>query len=137
MKQGVTYTFHHMGIPSTEVRLHETYSAAARMYTSDNDGGFKIQWHRFDSDSPLHSLIRTLPHVAFKVDDLKAAIEGEEVLLGPYEPIDEFLVAIINDAGVPVELIQTSLADDEIWRRARSGEGSLYRPGTSLEAKPK
>lgn len=77
----------------------------------------------------MHPLLKTLPHVAFKVNDLNAAIEGEKVLLGPYEPIDDFFVAVINDGGVPVELIQTTLTDEEIWRRARSGEGSLYRPG--------
>lgn len=37
------------------------------------------------------------------------------MILGPYEPINDYFVAIINDAGVPVELIQTSLSDEEIW----------------------
>ena len=34
---------------------------------------------------------------------------------------------MINDAGVPIELIETTLSDDELWIRARSGRGSLYR----------
>jgi len=68
-----------------------------------------------------------VPHVAFKVDDLQQAIEGEEVILGPYEPVDDYFVAVINDAGVPIELIQTGLSDEELWARARSGQGSLYR----------
>lgn len=55
-------------------------------------------------------------------------MQGEEVILGPYEPIDGYFVAIINDAGVPVELVQTSLSDEEIWGRAKRGEGALYRP---------
>jgi hypothetical protein len=62
----------------------------------------------------------------------RQAIAGEEVILGPYEPIDDYFVAIINDAGAPVELIQTSLSDAEIWGRAKRGEGSLYRPGNSF-----
>lgn len=127
MKPHIRYQFHHTGIPTTEVREGETYAASVKMYTSDNPGNFRIQWHRFEADSPLHPLIKTLPHVAFQVDDLEAAIEGEEVLLGPYEPIDDFRVAIINDGGVPVELIQTSLSPDEVWSRARTGQGSLYR----------
>ncbi|MBS7701458.1 hypothetical protein [Chelatococcus sp. YT9] len=52
------------------------------------------------------------------------------MILGPYEPIDGFHVAIIDDGGVPVELIQTELRDDEIWSRARCGQGSLYRGET-------
>lgn len=127
MKKDVHYQFHHTGIPTEEVREGETYAASMKMYTSDNPGNFRIQWHRFEEGSPMHPLIRTLPHVAFKVDNLEAAIEGAEVILGPYEPLDDFRVAIINDGGVPVELIQTNLADSEIWRRAKAGEGSLYR----------
>jgi hypothetical protein len=103
------------------------------MYTSDNGGNFRVQWHRFTPDSPLHPLVKTAPHIAFKVSDLMAAIAGEEVILGPYEPIDDYFVAIINDAGVPIELIQTSLSDDEIWGRAKRGEGSLYRPNNSFK----
>lgn len=34
---------------------------------------------------------------------------------------------MINDAGVPVELIQTALPDDEVWDMARRGEGAIYR----------
>lgn len=115
-----------MGIPTDQVRAEETYSEATGMFTSDNPGASRIQWHGFTPDSSLHPLIRVLPHVAFKVADLQAAIEGEEVLLGPYEPIDGYFVAIINDGGVPVELIQTTLSDDQLWKRAKSGQGALY-----------
>lgn len=116
-----------MGIPTMEVRPGEIFSVAAGMYTSDNPGNFRIQWHRFTAESPLHPLIRTVPHPAFKVPDLQAAIVGEVVILGPYEPIDGYFVAIIDDAGAPVELIQTDLTDSEIWGRARTGQGMLYR----------
>ena len=97
------------------------------MFTADNPGKFKVQWHRFTDDSPLHPLLKTVPHVAFKVDNLSAAISNEEIILGPYEPIDDYFVAVINDAGVPIELIQTTLTDEELWERARTGKGSLYR----------
>lgn len=127
MKPGIDYQFHHMGIPTEEIRPDEIYSPAASMYTSDNPGNFRIQWHRFTPESTLHEMIRTLPHPAFKVQNLEEAIKGEEVILGPYEPIDGYFVAMINDQGAPVELIQTELSDEEIWRRAKSGQGSLYR----------
>jgi hypothetical protein len=90
-------------------------------------GSFRIQWHRFEDDSPLHPLLKTLPHIAFKVNNLNTAIEGKEILLGPYEPIDGYFVAVINDAGVPIEFVQTELTDEELWERARNKEGSLYR----------
>ncbi|HEX3660073.1 MAG TPA: hypothetical protein VHU89_01495 [Acidobacteriaceae bacterium] len=116
---GSEATFHHMGIPTTEPKPGERFSERFGMYTSDSGcKAVRIQWHRFEKNSPLHSLIRTLPHAAFKVADLDASIRGSNVLLGPYEPIADFRVAIIEDGGLPVELIQTTLTDEELWRRA-------------------
>ena len=53
--------------------------------------------------------------MAFQVDNLAAAIEGESLLLGPYEPFHGFQVAMIEDNGIPIELIETSLSDDEVF----------------------
>jgi hypothetical protein len=49
-----------------------------------------------------------------QVDDLMQAIEGKTILLGPYEQIAGYKVAIIDDHGVPVELIETRLAPEEL-----------------------
>lgn len=127
MKADVKYEFHHVGIPLQDGKTEGVYSEKAGMYTVDNPGKFRIQWHRFTDDSPIHPLLKTVPHVALKVDNLARAIEGEVIILGPYEPIDGYQVAVINDNGAPVELIQTELSDDELWSRARNGQGSLYR----------
>ncbi|MFB0713276.1 VOC family protein [Buttiauxella noackiae] len=127
MKDTVKYEFHHFGIPLQDGKEEGVFSEKAGMYTVDNPGKFRVQWHRFTDNSPLHPLLKTVPHVAFKVDNLEDAIRGEEIILGPYEPIDDYFVAVINDCGVPIELIQTTLSDDELWGRARTGQGSLYR----------
>lgn len=116
---GVTCVFHHMGIPTTKKKPRERYSQRFGMYTSDSDcKTLRIQWHRFEPDSPLHSLIQTVPHVAFKVDDLSRATEGYALLLAPYEPIPNFRVAIIEDSGQPIELVQTTLTDEQLWAHA-------------------
>jgi len=127
-RPNVTYVLHHIGIPTGECRPGERYAAKVGMYTTDDlSGPMPVQWHRFEPDSPLHPLLREQPHIAYKVSDLRAAIEGHTVILGPYEPIDDYQVAVIDNAGLPVELIQTTLTDDEIWGRARSGQqSSLY-----------
>jgi hypothetical protein len=128
-REGVTYEFHHMGIPTLEPRAGERYSAQFRMYTSDADCALmRVQYHRFEEGSTLHELLRTVPHAAFKVSDLAKAVEGQTVLLGPYEPIDGFRVAVIRDGEAPVELIETTLSDEAIWGRAKSGtQSSMYR----------
>ena len=125
---GVSFEFHHMGIPTNEVRPGERYSARFGMYTSDGDCELlRVQWHRYTADSCLDPLVRSLPHPTFKVDNLDRAVANRKLLLGPYEPIEGYRVAIIDDAGIPVELIETTLTDEEIWGRAKSGNASIYR----------
>lgn len=122
-RKGVTYTLHHIGIPTAEQRPGERYAARAGMYTTDDlTGPVPVQWHRYEPGSPLHPLLREQPHVAYKVNDLGAAIEGHVVILGPYEPIDGYRVAVIDNAGMPIEFVDTTLTDEQIWGRARSGQ---------------
>ena len=123
---GVTCDFHHMGIPTVDKRPNERFSERFRMYTSDSDcRGMRVQWHRFEPDSQIHPLIQSAPHAAFKVDDLERAIAGYPVLLGPFEPIAQYRVAIIEDGGHPIEFVETSLTDEQLW--ARTGpESMLY-----------
>jgi hypothetical protein len=47
-----------------------------------------------------------VPHVAFEVDDLEAALEGREVLIEPNSPSPGVRVAFVVDNGAPVELMQ-------------------------------
>lgn len=118
---GVAYVFHHMGIPTTQAREDERYSPVYGMYTSDAPTALiRVQWHRFEPGSPLHPLLQQGPHAAFKVSDLDRAVAGKNVILGPYEPIPGFRVAAIEDGGVAIELIQTSLTDKQIWGQAKS-----------------
>ena len=54
-----------------------------------------------------------LPHVAYRVDDLQAAIEGEEVILGPFEPADFGQVAFIHKDGAVIEYLEYTNLD--VW----------------------
>lgn len=60
---------------------------------------------RFDESSPLHPLIKSVAHVAFEVDDLDAALVGQEVISRPGSPSDGVRAAMIVVDGAPVELI--------------------------------
>jgi hypothetical protein len=127
-RDGVDYEFHHLGIPTDEKRADERFSARFGMYTSDDASRTpRIQWHRFTNESCLHPLIQSVPHLAFKVSDLDRALLGQKLLLGPYEPIEGFRVAIIDDGGKPIEFIETKLSDEEIWDLAKAGrKTSIY-----------
>jgi len=84
-KSNVCYRYHHMGLPTTERRQDEHYSSTFKMYTSggEDPGGFRIQFHRFEPGSSSHPLIQSKPHVAFQVDDLEKALDGEARLARP------------------------------------------------------
>ena len=83
---------------------------------------FHIQWHRFDDDCPLHPLIKTIPHVAFKVPDLQEAIKGKKVILEPYFPLKGYQVAFIEENGAPIEFVETDLTEEEIADLAKEKE---------------
>jgi len=55
-----------------------------------------------------------VPHVAFKVDDISAELEGKEVLIEPNPPSEGVTVAFIVDNGAPIEFIQFDQPDCNI-----------------------
>ena len=121
------FEFHHMGIVVQDRREGERYSAPFKMYTSGgNDADFRIQYHRFEQGCPLHPLIQTLPHVAFKVADLEKAIHNRRVIMQPYEPFEGFKVAMIEVDGAPVELLETTLSEEQIWDNKSHKDSVIY-----------
>ena len=56
--------------------------------------------------SAVPELVRTVPHVAFEVDDLPAEIAGRETLIAPNSPSPGVTVAFIVENGAPVEFLQ-------------------------------
>jgi len=99
--------YHHLGIPTRDVRADETHLPEYGLHVSGFDTSpFGVEWMRFDDASPLPELVKTLPHVAFQVDDLEAALEGHEVLIEPNSPSEGVRVAFIIHDGAPVEFLE-------------------------------
>lgn len=99
--------YHHIGIPTIIPRENETYLENYKMYVSGFETStYGVEWMRFESDSPLPELIKTVPHVAFEVNDLEKEILNKEVLIPPNSPSDGIIVAFIVDDGAPIEFIQ-------------------------------
>ncbi|KND56315.1 hypothetical protein BPUN_0757 [Candidatus Paraburkholderia kirkii] len=113
-----------MGIPTREPREGERYSPQFRMYTSDAECGLlRIQYHCFEAGSALPELMRTVPHAAFKVSGSKA-----RRCCSARTNRSTAFASRIQDGEAPVELIETTLTDEQIWRRAESGnQASMYR----------
>ena len=99
--------YHHLGIPTTVRRPGEVHLPAYGVFVSGyEESPYGVEWMRFEASSPLPELVRTVPHVAFEVDDLEAALEGHELLIAPNSPSEGVRVAFIVHDGAPIELLE-------------------------------
>jgi len=104
-KKGMRY--HHIGIPTDEVKPNEKYLEGLKFYVSGFDTSeFGIEWMRFEKDSPISEIIKKIPHIAFEVDNLDSAIEGKKLLGEVSSPSKGIKVAMIIEDGVPVEFLE-------------------------------
>jgi hypothetical protein len=115
------YRYHHMGIPTDEIKEGEIVNEEQKFTSTPFlDNEYRIQWHRFLKGCELPEVLKQQPHVALQVDDLDQEIVGKEVILGPYEFIPGFRVAIINFQGVPIEFVETQFTDEELYKRTHA-----------------
>jgi hypothetical protein len=99
--------YHHLGIPTASPRAGEYYLPEHKVHVRDFGANpYGIEWMRYDADCPLPELVKTVPHVAFEVDDLEAEIAGKEILIAPNSPSPGVRVAFIVEDGAPVEFLQ-------------------------------
>ena len=103
------WRFHHVGIPTESPRESEQYLESLKMYVSGFETSpYGIEWMRFEHDCPVSDLVRTVPHVAFEVDDLDAILEGKQIIGEITSPSEGVRVAMIVDNGAPIELLEFS-----------------------------
>ena len=99
--------FNHVGIPTTARFEGEIPLPSLQMTVSDHqDNPFGIQWQRYWEGAPYPELVKSVPHVAFEVDDLDEALQGQHIIIEPNSPSPGVRVAFIQVRGAPVELMQ-------------------------------
>jgi len=105
VKAGLRY--HHLGVPTTEPRPEETHIPHLGIYLVPFDSNpYGIEWMRFEPHCAVPDIVRKVPHLAFEVEDLDAALEGEEVIIQPNSPSEGVRVAFILSHGLPVEFLE-------------------------------
>jgi len=105
--EGVNFRYHHIGIPTLTPQPGEVYVPRLKVHVSGFESSpYGIEWMRFDPDAPFPEIVKTVPHVAFEVDDLAAAIAGKEILIAPNSPSEGVMVAMILSDGAPVEFLE-------------------------------
>jgi hypothetical protein len=121
--------FDHIGIVTTESQPGESWVPFSKVWvTNPRLHPQRIEYIR-PQDPPRVApkniglwKLWNLPHVAYRVDDLAAAIAGEEVILGPFEPGDFATVAFVHKDGGIVEFLEYKRLD--IW----FGQETPWRP---------
>lgn len=99
--------FNHIGIPVTGKFEGEIDIPHLKMTVSDHKNNpYGIQWQRYWEGAPYPELVKTIPHVAFIVEDLQAEIAGKNVIIEPNSPSEGLVVAFIEINGAPVELME-------------------------------
>ena len=109
--------FDHIGLVTDDAKSGEHWVEATRVWvTSPREHPYNVEWLRFEPDTPVTGPLRTEPHVAYRVDDAQAAIEGLEVLAEPFDVGDGFLtVAFVIVDGAVVEFMQYANPTEEGW----------------------
>jgi len=99
--------FNHIGIPTSSKFTGELDLPLLKMTVSDHENNpYGIQWQRYWKDAPYPDLVKSVPHVAFEVDNLLKEIEGKNILIEPNSPSEGLMVAFIEVNGAPIELME-------------------------------
>jgi hypothetical protein len=99
--------FDHIGIPATGRRDGMRFLESKRLWlTSPADHPYRVEWLWYEDDSPEVELVRTVPHVAYRVESLEEAMAGHPVLAEPFDVFGEVRVSFIEVDGAPVEFVE-------------------------------
>ncbi len=99
--------YHHIGIPTKTPRKDEIYDSKYKLWLVDSaKSPYGIEWLRYEKDCPFPDLIKTVPHVAFEVDDIDAAAAGKKILIAPVYLNDSLKMCFIEADGAPIEFLQ-------------------------------
>ena len=104
--------FHHIGLPTFDVQPNEIYVPGTKVYVTEVDAHpFKVEYLRYEDDSPVSGPLRDMPHIAYETDCIETELEGEEVILEPFEPMEGMRVAFIVRDGAVVEFMEIAGSD--------------------------
>ena len=102
-------SFDHVGVPTEERQAGEMYVEATRVWVTDPARHpHRIEYLRYEPESPVSGPVRELPHIAFQVDDLEGEIGDAQVLLGPFQATATLRVVFVLRDGAVFEYMENS-----------------------------
>jgi len=73
--------FDHVGIPTTETKPGMTFVPATRVWiTEAHDHPYRVEWLRYEPDSPVTGPLHDQPHVGFRVRKVEQIAEEQALL---------------------------------------------------------
>ncbi len=78
--------FDHVGLPADQKKEGEIWVEKTRVWVTDcAKHPYRIEWLRFEPDSPVRGPVKEQSHIAFRVPNIKKASRGMKVLLEPFD----------------------------------------------------
>jgi hypothetical protein len=100
------YKFDHFGVPVSRKKRGMIHYPEYKVWCSDYEKDpLRIEWIYFEKGTPLHPLLRKIPHVCYLVDDIKKAVRGKKILMKPVSYQGYWMAFVVIDQ-TPVEFIQ-------------------------------
>jgi hypothetical protein len=83
--------FDHVGLKTKEKKEGENWVESTRVWvTNPKTHPFKVEWLRYEPDSPTPKEVMERTHIAFRVKSIKEASKGLRVLVEPFV-VGEFI----------------------------------------------
>jgi len=108
--------YHHQGISTKKKFKDDIYLEHLKVFVSGfGKNPYGVEWIRFEDGAEYPEIVRTIPHVAFEVDDIEEAIRKKNVIVKPNSPSPGIIVALIKENEPPIEFLQIdhSIAEDD------------------------
>jgi hypothetical protein len=107
--------FSHVGLITDTPQPGEVFVEVTRVWVTDFlKHPFRIEWLRFEPDSPVTGPVRHQPHVAYRVKSIEDAGRGMLVLIEPFQPLDGLRVGFyLSVDGVVIEFMEYSASPFE------------------------
>jgi len=100
--------FSHIGVVTDQFHEGEIFVEATRVWVTDfTKHPYRVEWLRYELDTPVTGPLRQQSHVAYRVDSIEKAARGLQVLLEPFEAVPNVYVGFyLSDDGAVVEFME-------------------------------
>ena len=99
--------FDHIGIVTTEKKPDDIFIEPTRVWITDfQKHPYRVEWLRYEPDSPVTGPVREQPHVAYRVESIDEAAQGMKVLLKPFDAGIAVVGFYQTDDGAVVEFME-------------------------------